>query len=363
MHFELITTHGVAQLLLELELLEGSGVHLLVVEAEACPAIGLGGVHGRIGVAHQLVGVLAILRIDGNADTRRDDGIVRLQRNRFGQGVDYAARDALDVRRVVHVGQDDGELIAPQAGDFRAAASLCVVIRKVADRIVLAEFAAEAPGNFHQQAVTARVADRVIDALEVVEVDEHQCRHRLVPAGALQDAAELFVEAAPVRQAGQRVKIGEVAEAVFLALEDIESFARAQHVLHIAAEQGPVDRLGLVLRGAGTESLVDRFPVVRAGHDHDRHTFALGHGANAAAYLEAAHAGHLDIEEYQVGPLAHEAVQRLMPVAGLDHRDTLVFEALAGKETHVEIIVSDEDPWCGRQRRAVTPRIVSAGCQ
>ena len=50
-------------------------------------------------------------------------------------------------------------------------------------------------------------------------------------------------------------------------------------------------------------------------------------------------------------------------VAGLDHGDTLVFEALAREKPHVEIIVGDKNPRCGRHGRAATTSFVGAGCQ
>jgi hypothetical protein len=68
--FELVGAQRLAQVFLELEVFHGARIHLLVVEAEAGPAVGLGRIHRRVGVAHQAVRILAILGVHGDADAR-----------------------------------------------------------------------------------------------------------------------------------------------------------------------------------------------------------------------------------------------------------------------------------------------------
>jgi hypothetical protein len=63
-----------------------------------------------------------------------------------------------------------------------------------------------------QQPVAGHVPERVVDELEVVEVDEQQRHGALAPARAGDRGAQPHVELRAVREAGQRVVEGEPAE-------------------------------------------------------------------------------------------------------------------------------------------------------
>ena len=341
--FKLFRAQGLAQVFLQLELLYGASVHGFVVEAKVRAPVGLGGIHGRIGVFDQLVGAGAILRIHRDADAGCYHGVVGLQGDRFGQRVDDAPGDTLDVVDSAHIRQHHGELVAPQACDFRAAIAIAVV-REIADGIVFAQFADQAPGNFHQQAVAAPVTDRIVDAFEVIQIDEQQRRVGARAFAAFEHAAQLLAETAPIRQAGQGIVVGQVAQAIFLALENAEGVARTQHVLHIAPQQRPVQGFDLVLGGAGAEAFVNRLVIVRAGDNRDRHVFALGHGADAAADFQTADARHFDIQQNEVGTLAHEGVEGRMTVLGFRNEHILGLQTLSGQQAHVHVVVGNENP-------------------
>ena len=107
-------------------------------------------------------------------------------------GLDDRIADALGqrgcVRGVFHLGHDDGELVAAQARD----------------RVGLARAAAQALADQFQQLVADRMAERVVDALELVEIE---AEHR--QAFAAFDAFELVLQRLAqqhaVWQVGQRV--------------------------------------------------------------------------------------------------------------------------------------------------------------
>ena len=98
------------------------------------------------------------------------------------------------------VGEDDGELVAAHAvGEVGAAA-------RGPDR----------GGQRLQALVAGLVAVRVVDGLEVVDVDEHE-RQRHAGAGHdLQLARDVLVEGAVVAQAGERVGDGHLGQALDL---------------------------------------------------------------------------------------------------------------------------------------------------
>ena len=83
----------------------------------------------------------------------------------------------------------------------------------------------------------ARVAERVVDDLEAVEVDQQQ-RHLVAEAArVLERALGAPDQLAPVRQAGQRVEVGQVADLVF-------GQAPVGHVLHDA---GVADQVAVLV--------------------------------------------------------------------------------------------------------------------
>ena len=90
--------------------------------------------------------------------------------------------------------QEHGELVAAQA-------------RREVARL---QRAAQAPGDGLQQLVADRMAERVVDRLEVVEVEEED---RVVAPARGEQLAELVEEQRAVGQAGQRVVVGLVLEA------------------------------------------------------------------------------------------------------------------------------------------------------
>ena len=81
-----------------------------------------------------------------------------------------------------------------------------------ASRSPARDAAREARRDLAQQLVAGGVAEGVVDELEVVEVEVEQ-RDARVPArrGAGQREREVLPEQRPVRQAGQRVVVGQVA--------------------------------------------------------------------------------------------------------------------------------------------------------
>ena len=92
-------------------------------------------------------------------------------------------------------GLDDGELVAAEPGH----------------EIGFAHAGPEADRDRFQQFVADHVSERVVDALELVDVD---IKHRklLAGRGVRQFALELLVEQRAVRQIGQRVVMGEVGD-------------------------------------------------------------------------------------------------------------------------------------------------------
>lgn len=128
----------------------------------------------------------------------------------LGADVDFVARDGdwlgnLEqaffghhggIVDVVHVFEDDGELVAANAGDGVAGA----------------QGVGEAARDQAQQVVADIVPERVVDGLEVVEVDEHHHRAFLALPGARDDLFEPLVKEVAVVQLGHVVEVGQAVE-------------------------------------------------------------------------------------------------------------------------------------------------------
>ena len=109
----------------------------------------------------------------------------------------------LDLRRdgrgrgaALEARQDERELVPAEAGD----------------RVALARAGEEPPADLEQEGVAGVVAERVVDVLEAVEVEQEERGLLPVPPAFRQRLQETVVEERPVRQVGQGVVVGEVAD-------------------------------------------------------------------------------------------------------------------------------------------------------
>ena len=139
--------------------------------------------------------------------------------------------------QILDVEDDDGELVAAEPRDG----------------IDLADGILEARGRLLDQLVAARMAERVVDGLEAVEVDIEQAD---LPVGARdgkQRALQPVLEQRAVGQAGQRVVEGEILRMALAALQRARGAAQApeQEPEHAGGKQAETDerRAGLPDQG------------------------------------------------------------------------------------------------------------------
>ena len=92
-----------------------------------------------------------------------------------------------------------------------------------ADRVGPAQALEQHAGDPDDQLVAGVVAERVVDRLEVVDVEHQQRAAGAVARDLREVAADLELEAAAVEQAGQRVVVGHVLQLLLeaLALRDV----------------------------------------------------------------------------------------------------------------------------------------------
>ena len=196
----------------------------------------LGLVHREVGVGEHVVGAQALFVETGDAEAGAD------RAQAAGR-----ARDALAADRLEHVlggllgvavGHQDRELVAAEA----------------ADRHAVAESRAQRVGQRHDQLVAHPVAERVVDVLEVVEVEHERGAGRPVAADVLEVRLQRAREGAAVEQAGQRVVVGQVAQLGLVAAPLRDVLDLEEDVLRDAGgvahqrdvHRGPDDRPGRV---------------------------------------------------------------------------------------------------------------------
>ena len=171
----------------------------------------LGQVHRRVGMLDQLARARAVLRVECDADRRRDRDRPPFGVERRLDRREQLARDVLHVAAVAGIGEQHQEFVAAEARH----------------QIGGAQAGGDAQRHRLQQPVAGQVAERIVDALEVVEVDEQQRQRRAVLAAGVRQLLEVLDEGGAVRQAGQRVVVREM----------VDARARQLAVAHVAHDR------------------------------------------------------------------------------------------------------------------------------
>ena len=237
MDLELVQLERSLQLRLELEPLDHALVHRRLEDAIAALAVALGHVHRHVGVAEKLLGVGRSELVPGQADADARawidllavDVVLQLESAQNPSG------DVGGLRRVRNPVEQDGELVAAEAGN----------------RVRRAHGALEALRHLPQDRVAGRVAEAVVDGLEIVQIDEHDADRPAAADRAHDGLLDAVCEQRSVGEACDGVVEGLVRELILerLALADVST---VQHdaadvlvlqqvcVLHLELEPGAV---------------------------------------------------------------------------------------------------------------------------
>ncbi len=165
-------------------------VHGLLVEAVLAAARVLGRVEREIGVADQAVGSAASRIADGDADRCADD--------------DPVPFDAVGPRNLLDHGP--GERFQKSDVDLAREHGLELVAAEAADLSMITHRQFQPVRDLPEQCVADRVAERVVDVLEAVEIDQEE-RAAFLPARRVaKRLVERLPHHRPVRQSGQRIE-------------------------------------------------------------------------------------------------------------------------------------------------------------
>ncbi len=234
---ELLELERPAQIRLEREPLDRVRFHAAAIELIVVLALFLREVHRHVGVLHHRLLVLPLLGMHTDADARRDAALLPEDHDRLHDGRQNVARhhaDLADVRNLLH---EHDELVAAEPRDD----------------VARAQALPQSCRHLAQQYVARFVAQRVVDHLEAVEIDE-QHRELAVVATARLDRE--------IEELSEHRAIGQTREAV-VGREVLDSF------LGTLARGDVLDDRDVVQRGAGAIALhrdreadPDRRPVL-----------------------------------------------------------------------------------------------------
>jgi hypothetical protein len=192
---ELAARDGVAQLLLDDHAAAVAVAEVGRIRLVAAAAGLLGGVQRDVGVHQQVVGTHRMVDAARHADAGRGAQRAAVDVHRLLQHVEQAPRQRVDVGRPIGIGEhQQRELVAAQSRH----------------QVVGTPAGEQARGHGLQQLVAGGVSQRVVDQLEVVEIQRQQ-RHEAAPR---QRGAQRAVQREAIGQAGERVGVGQVAQAL-----------------------------------------------------------------------------------------------------------------------------------------------------
>ncbi|HVY08558.1 MAG TPA: hypothetical protein VHB18_00230 [Mycobacteriales bacterium] len=285
-HLDCAFDDGQAKVRLEVELLHraGGAAGVLVPPAQS---LGLGVVHGEVGVVEEVVTGRAR---SGHGQPDRQachDRPTRSHRDRLRHRRHDAVGDAVRLVQPVDVLEQDGELVAAEARDG----------------VSFADQAGEPRGDLPEQPVAGMVPEAVVDDLEPVDIGEDDGAEAPVASAAKQRLVQPVDEQPAVGQPGELVVEGVVCQ-LRLVADPLRVVPERQH--------HAVHAVGTVRRGTGE---ADR--QSRAVGTNQRHRGAEWRsGEQAAAYR-----GEQLIDERtarsQVGCGSQQRSGRAVPEGGL----------------------------------------------
>ena len=151
-------------------------------------------VHRCIGLLHQRIDVGRVIGIDADAHAGGDRHLPVAELQRRRQGFRDAGRNPRRAIRIA-IRQHDHELVATQTSED----------------VARPNFPAQPLRQFDQQLVAGRMSERIVDVLEMIEIEEHQ-RDAFPRGTAFDRLVDQLTQLRAVRQAGQHIVVGELGD-------------------------------------------------------------------------------------------------------------------------------------------------------
>ena len=222
---ELVQGQRVAQVEFERAALLHRRLHVSGEEAVAAAAAILGGVERHVGLLQQLVGIDAVDRRHGDADRGADVDAMTVDFERLLERARQPLGQPFGVLAAFGHGLQHHELVAAEARDH----------------VARLDDGAEPVRHFLEQLVADGMAERVVDRLEAVEIDQVDGDAVLGLVRFLEHPGDAFAELGAIGEPGQFVEFGEMRDAFLRALAFGDVLAdRDRADLAAFAEEAPL---------------------------------------------------------------------------------------------------------------------------
>ena len=175
---------------------------------------GLGPIHGAIGASDQRIRRFLLSVGDRDADARAH--IERIVTGTDGR-----------LQHLQHLFRDLHGVFGPGEG-FEQQTELVAAIP--GQGIAVAHLRRQSQGDGLEKAVSGEMAQGVVDALEMIEIDEQQSEPFSGAPGTGQCVRQAFHEMGPIGQAGQEIGGGQATECACLLVEPHEAHERVTSV-------------------------------------------------------------------------------------------------------------------------------------
>ncbi|MNI19017.1 hypothetical protein D3C73_724380 [compost metagenome] len=196
---ELLAGQCVAQIFFQFATAAHLGVDAGDVELITVARASLGQGHGLLGFLQQLLGAVAVLGEQGDADGGAQADLLMIEGKRRFQVIENALRQFGGFVGLFDIGLHQGELVAAEAGEGAKASAV----------------RPQAIGQGQQQLVAGLVAELFVDALEVIEAYAQYRDPSLQFSSVDEDLVQLRLQLLAVRQAGEEIVLGHAQQAVF----------------------------------------------------------------------------------------------------------------------------------------------------
>ena len=232
---QFVAIERLAEIVVEHLAIRRLAVHRGLVEHMLAAPGGLGGIKREIGVADQAVGAILLRVADRDPDRGADGDPVALDQIGARDLLDQRPREALEQPGLDRARKHGLELVPAQSPDLA----------------MVAHDAGQPLPDQPQQGVPDRMAKRVVDVLEPVEVDQEQGAALLPPRRIAQRLVERLAHQRAVGQAGERIEPRQAADLLFgpalfgeVGADPAEPQEAPARVEHRIARQRPMDVLG-----------------------------------------------------------------------------------------------------------------------
>ena len=207
---QLVAFQRPSQVRLQAQPVHALRIHAVVVEQEGILAAGLGLVHRRVRRLEQTLDGVGVAWGDCDTDAGGYHQLVFVDTDGLQQAVEKPLGHLAHGVVVLHLVQHHSKLVAAQARhiDTRLAVDI------VGHHVTVAHAAGQPLRHFLQQEVTGAVTQGVVDALEIVQVEEHQGERFVIAPRQAQQQVQLLGEQAAIGQGGQAVEVGQLAQPV-----------------------------------------------------------------------------------------------------------------------------------------------------